>query len=297
MLSVLIPCFNYNIVALVKELHLQLVDTNIAFEILCLEDGSNKEHIASNAEINDLEYTKQFISTANKGRITTRLELANNSKYNWLLFLDADVMPRKETFVSEYLDSLSNEYDAVYGGFYYKEQPTNINARLRWKFGLKKEQVEAKVRNKKPCKVVISGNFLIKKDVFIQLNNSINSKGYGYDNFFGARMKHFGTKILHIDNEVFHLGIEDNDTYIGKVRQAVQTLNKLYQENQTLKTQNDLLESFKFLKRFKINFLFAKLYSKFYASFESNLKSKNPSLWLLQCYKLSYLSHLDLKTK
>ena len=40
MLSVLIPTYNYNAVSLVKELHKQLLDSNIVFEIICIDDGS-----------------------------------------------------------------------------------------------------------------------------------------------------------------------------------------------------------------------------------------------------------------
>ncbi len=40
MLSILIPTYNYNIVALVSEIHRQISNTEIPFEIICLDDAS-----------------------------------------------------------------------------------------------------------------------------------------------------------------------------------------------------------------------------------------------------------------
>jgi len=41
MLSVLIPVYNCSITALIKDLHQQLMSSNIEFEIICLDDASN----------------------------------------------------------------------------------------------------------------------------------------------------------------------------------------------------------------------------------------------------------------
>ena len=55
MLSILIPTYNYNIEALVAELHAQSTACDIDFEILCYDDGSkNLELIAVNKSIDEL---------------------------------------------------------------------------------------------------------------------------------------------------------------------------------------------------------------------------------------------------
>ena len=51
MLSVLIPVFNYDITDLVFELHQQLTENEIAFEIIAVDDGSNEEFTSKNKDI------------------------------------------------------------------------------------------------------------------------------------------------------------------------------------------------------------------------------------------------------
>ena len=64
-----------------------------------------------------------------------------------------------------------------------KKLQTKTNM-LRWSYGKTHEQIPAKERNKKPYKVIISANFMIKKPIFIAINSQIEQKGYGFDNFF-----------------------------------------------------------------------------------------------------------------
>lgn len=292
MLSVLIPVYNYNCVQLVETIHEQLTSSNTDFEIICQDDASEL-FTTENKRISNLSYATYQISPTNLGRIATRQQLASAAKYDWLLFLDADVLPKSEQFIQNYLDVLTTDVDAIYGGFAYYEEATESHYSLRWKYGKKKEQVSALIRTKAPYKIVISANFLIKKTVFLSINSQIDSKGYGYDNYFGAILKVKNSKVLHIDNEVFHLGIEDNAIYLNKTKQAVETLHQLHRASKITDSDNDLLELFKTLKTYKLHLVFGLLYKWFHKSIEEQLTGKNPSITLLQVYKLSYICYLD----
>ena len=48
MLSVLIPTYNYNAFFLVDKIHQQLILAQIAFEIICFDDGSKSDLNAEN---------------------------------------------------------------------------------------------------------------------------------------------------------------------------------------------------------------------------------------------------------
>jgi glycosyltransferase involved in cell wall biosynthesis len=292
MLSVLIPIYNFQCVRLVETIHKQLMLSAIAFEIICLDDASEL-FTSENNRISQLSHTTYNILPTNLGRIATRQQLANSAKYDWLLFLDADVLPKSEQFIQNYLDVITSDADAIYGGFAYHEEAPNAAYTLRWKYGKTKEQVSALNRNKTPCKIVISANFLIKKDVFLSINSHIDTKGYGYDNYFGALLKAKNSKVLHIDNEVYHLGIEDNTTYLNKVKQAVETLHQLYKTNKIETSENALLELFKSMKTYNLHLLVAPFYNWFQTVFEKQLTGKNPSIRLLQLYKLTYICYLD----
>lgn len=277
---------------LVETIHKQLTTSEITFEILCLDDAS-EFYTSENKIVSHFTNTTYEISNINKGRIMTRQQLANNAKYNWLLFLDADVLPKNEQFIHNYLNAIKTDVDVIYGGFAYHQEQPKSDCILRWKYGKTKEQVPAINRNKSPYKIVISANFLIKKETFLSISSKIDSKDYGYDNYFGAMLKALHINVLHIDNEVYHIGIDNNSIYLKKIKQAVETLYHLHKTSKITTSENDLLELFKILKKYKLSIFFGSLYKWFQTSFERQLTGKKPSITLLQFYKLAYICYLD----
>lgn len=289
MISVLIPVYNYNIVALVKALHQQLMASHLTFEIIAWDDFSKSQFNSANSEINHLSHTYLEKSSENYGRSRTRQLLSSKAKYDWLLFLDADVMPETSNYIQNYVDLIPKDYDAIYGGFSYALTPPEANHILRWKYGRKHEAINAKTRNEKPYKIVISANFIIKKNVFNFINFHITESGYGYDNYFGALLKQHKTTVFHIDNPVRHLGIESSSIFLYKIELAADTLLKLYQNHQIKEHENDLLSFFINLKRYRLHYLFSQVYEMFANLMRKNLISENPSIRLMQLYRISYM--------
>ncbi|MBR9846238.1 MAG: glycosyltransferase family 2 protein [Algicola sp.] len=297
MISVLIPVYNYNVVTLVTTIHTQLQLCNIPFEIICFDDASKSDIVNKNDSISNLDFTSYIKSKDNIGRTNARQFLAEKAKYDWLLFMDADVEPKSELYISRYLELINSDFEAIYGGFAYHETAPDSNYMLRWTYGKTHEQIPAKERNKRPYKVIISANFMIKKTVFIAINSQIEQKGYGFDNFFAALLKMKNIKVFHIDNEVYHLGIETSDVYLRKKEKAAETLLSLYNAKKIGNHQNDLLRVFIKLKRFKLNAVFSKLYIVFKNRLKNNLISNKPSMKLLQFYRISYMCYKDLYSK
>ena len=297
MISVLIPVYNYNIVALIKEIHSQVIDCKIPFEIIALEDGSTSENITINQEINTFSDTKLLISKKNIGRIAARQILSDNAKFDWLLFLDADTMPKSKTFIASYLTLFNSNFDAIYGGCAYEETKPKPEFMLRWVYGKVKEEVAANIRNDKPYKSIVSVNFMIKKAIFNLINSQINHRGYGLDNMFGALLKSNQIKVHHVNNEVYHLGLEASDLYLEKKEEAAQTLLRLYKEEKISNRDNELLTLFKKLKRFKLNNLASLFYKIFKNGLKKNLTSSKPSIKILQLYRITYMCYFDLNSE
>jgi hypothetical protein len=296
MLSVLIPIYNYDIRALVTVLHEQLMSSQIVFEIICLDDYSDKKISVLNAEIEQLQFTSYHISDRNFGRVATRQTLAEQANYERLLFLDADVMPKSEHFIAHYTSLLASAYDGIYGGFAYSLEPPKDDFILRWTYGTSNEQVPALIRNRAPFKIVISANFMITKALFITLNSQITQRGYGYDNYFGALLKSNKNTVFHIDNEVYHLGLEGNESYLNKIEQSVDTLLKLELNKTIQDTENTLYNTYKSLKKLRLNYVFSWIYKSFKKNFKKNLLSSKPDIRVLQFYKLSYICYQDLNS-
>ncbi|OUR99358.1 hypothetical protein A9Q86_12350 [Flavobacteriales bacterium 33_180_T64] len=296
MLSVLIPVFNYDIRSLVTTVHKQLVASSTPFEIICIDDCSKTHFSTLNSEVQQLSNITYSIAHQNKGRVATRQELAKSAAYDWLLFLDADVMPKPDNFIEQYIGHLGSKYKAIYGGITYENTKPDSNFMLRWTYGKAKEELSANYRNSNTYKSLVSANFLIQKSIFTEHNVKIRQKGYGYDNYFGTLLKANTTPVLHIDNAVYHLGLESNTIYLNKIEAAVNTLLKLNEQGQLNDTDNSLLNTFKRLKIWKVNYFFSWLYKAFYNQFKNNLLGDRPRIFIIQCYKLSYICYQDLNS-
>ncbi len=297
MLSILIPVYNYNIIPLVNELHKLAIESNIKFEIICLEDGSNEYVVENKSHIKNLEYCSQIISKTNNGRIKSRQILSDTANYNWLLFLDADVIPKNNNFIKTYIEKTFNEIDAIYGGITYSNTIPNPKYILRWKYGKKYEEINANKRSLKPYKNIVSANFLIKKHTFNNINLSIKKSSYGLDNYFGYLLKKKNANILHIDNQVYHLGLEENHIYLKKIEQAVESLLWILNEQKKIKHNNTLLSLFTFLKRYRLHYIMSLFFKGFNLKIRKNLISYYPNMFFLQLYKITYMcfKYLDHK--
>ena len=117
------------------------------------------------------------------------------------------------------------------------------------------------------------------------------------DYYFGAMLKENKVSVLHIDNQVYHLGIEKSEIYLRKKEKATETLLKLYHSNNIKEHSNDLLNTYIRLKQFKLNYIFATAFSLFKPLLKKNLMSNYPIIFLLQFYKISYMCHFEMVNK
>ncbi|GGI57031.1 glycosyltransferase family 2 protein [Winogradskyella haliclonae] len=294
MLSILIPTYNYKISKLVEEIYKQLHETDITFEILCKDDASTIYASENEVFTNKLSYTKYFNAEQNLGRTATRQFLCDKAKHDWLLFLDADVMPKSKAFIKNYISQIDSGYDAIFGGFAYDASMKIDTGILRWKYGKTYEELDAKKRNLKPYELIISANFLIKKSIFSKINSRLDRNGYGLDNYFSALLRAEKVKVLHINNEVYHYGLENNTKYIEKAEEAISTLFWMRDEKKITTHNNKLLKTYSLLKKLRLNYVCSILYNVLSKSIRKNLLSNNPNVRLLQIYKLLYISHKDL---
>ncbi len=292
MLSVLIPVFNYDVNNLISVIHDQLTAAGLPYEILVLDDYSDQQYINSNKGINNLNNTEFILSNKNNGRLLTRMLLSERAKFDWLLFLDADTIPKSANFIQSYINAIDDDTEAVFGGFDYYKTPPDRKSLLRWRYGIKHEVSPAARRNRKPYKLIISANFLIRKSVWKNLNMQLSISQYGYDSYFGSKLKSEMVKVRHIDNEVYHLGIEQNSKYLEKKEQAAESLLFFYENGLLKEHQHSMLSLFIMLKKFQLHHVLSISYSLFRQMMRSNLTGENPSISLLQLYRISYLCYL-----
>ncbi|WP_418511375.1 glycosyltransferase family 2 protein [Corallibacter sp.] len=293
MISILIPTYNYNVLPLAKNLVNRAKKQGLIFELICMDDGSNSVENKSNNNINSLPNSKFIERKTNLGRTATRQALAKEAKYDWLLFLDADITPKNDAFISQYTAFVSEPYDAIFGGFAYNPEDYKPNKSLRYTFGKNREEVDAHKRNNNKYKFIISSNFMIKKHVFFKINALNLKPAYGMDYVFGHQLSINKVPILHINNEVYHLGIDDNINYLKKTSQALHTLSDLHKSNNINDSHISLIKAYSFLKKANMLKVFRVLTKPFINQMKKYLlKNKAPNLFIFDLYRLSYFCNI-----
>jgi hypothetical protein len=291
MISILIPCYNYNAYNLICRLEKESLTLGIVFEIICIDDASFSNLNEINQKINTLTNCKFFESKKNIGRSANRQLLADKAQYDWLLFIDVDVTPLNSNFIEVYITEIKKEFEVTFGGFNYENKIKNSSS-LRYAFGKSREEIPSSIRNKNPYKYAISSNFLIKKKVFNSINKQIKNNSYGSDYLFGALLKNNFISINHIDNEATHHGLDENSKFLIKTKKALQNL--YYLNSNKLIGQNDItiLKYYKALCFIGLRKITANSINLFSNSIESNLMGSKPNLLLFDLYRLSYLCSL-----
>ncbi|WP_372746268.1 glycosyltransferase family 2 protein [Lutibacter sp.] len=290
MISILIPVYNYKIKILIDVLNKQLINTKIKYEIICLDDCSNLFTV-ENECVGSILNVRLIKLECNIGRSKIRNLLVEKAKYEWLLFLDADVLPETNNFIFNYIKCIQFNKGSVYCGgiIYEKTRPISENY-LRWFYGKSREEISQSKRSKKPYKSFLGANFLINKSVFESARFNDELYKYGYEDvLFAEDLKKNNIIIVHIENPVFHLGLEDNAVFIEKTKQAIENLYKLNTQHLLTEDSIKILKVFQKLKTYKLTWFFRNLYIFFHKKFEFNLKSKKPNMFVFDMYKLSYL--------
>ena len=295
MISVLIPIYNYDTFPLVKEIHTQLIESEVVFEIICIDDASRVEFTKNNNAITTLSFSKLEILEQNIGRSKIRNSLATSAKYDWLLFLDTDVLPEKSNFINNYLEAISEENSVVCGGIKYQIEKPNNEKILHWVYGKNREETSLSIRNNKPYNHFFSANFLIHKKIFsaIKFNKTLTKYGHE-DTLFALDLKKKKMNIKHVDNSVFHRGLETDTIFIKKTKDSIENAFYLYQKKLIVKNDLRLIDAFIRLKSLKMVNLFTYFYKILHKKLEINLRSEKPSLFLFDIYKLGYLCSISI---
>ena len=287
MISILIPCFDYNAYPLVSILEKQALMLKIDFEIICIDDGSFSSKNDLNQKINLLTNSKFIESKKNIGRINNRLLLAEKSQYEWLIFLDVDTLPNEDNFLKNYIDQL-NKGMMIIGGCIYKE-PENENFSLRYKFGKLREEINSNIRNKNAYKYISSCNFMCQRNVLIDVLSSIKTISYGNDYIFGSLIKKMGIDVNHIDNPVLIDNIDENQIFIKKTHHALDNLISSYNNKIIKKHSISILKAYMILDNLLLKNIFVKITDLYRNLLKRNLYRKDPNLFLFDLYRLNYL--------
>ena len=290
-ISLLIPVYNYDIIALVHSMKSALGKVPEFCEILIGDDGSTPEFKEKYRSL-ECEDIRVIYSEKNIGRATIRNRLALEAKGDYVLFIDADAMltGTAEVYMLAWLPKMKY-YRVLSGGTLYHESPPgDPDKLLRWKYGKKKEQRKASERNKYPHADFSTFNVLFDKSIFSKIRFNEELKQYGHeDTLMGYQLKKAGIEILHIDNGLMHEGLESNKDFLTKTKLGIENLSMLYDNVTDKKAFSDtvrILRVYNRLRFFRLTRILAGLYIHYRERIEIKLDSSNVSLKLFGFYKI-----------
>lgn len=257
-------------------------------------DDCSSTPIEENKSVGSLSNTSYLSLSKNIGRSAIRNKLAHMAKYNWMLFIDADVSLKGNSFISNYVNSISTTDGVLYGGIEYQEQAPESNRVLRWKYGNKREALKVEDREKDSYLRFLTLNFLIHKSVFelVSFNENIPNMRHE-DTLFALELEKQQIPLRHITNPVIHLGIETNEEFLKKSLESVKALS-LFMKDDLISTENTrITRVYSKVSGWKLRPLLAWIYSTFNGQFEWHLISARPNLLIFDLYRLCYLCYLE----
>jgi len=287
MLSILIPIYNFAIKELVNELSSQAQDLNIPFEILCVDDTSKAKYIKLNDGLEKIKGVNYQLNKKNIGRAAIRNLLTDKSKYNYLLFLDCDVQIG-DNFIKKYIE-IKDESEVIVGGVSYAEyKQLEKSKRLRWKYGRFREERKAHFRNQKPYSSFSACNLFIKKKVSQNIRFTESLTKYGHeDTLFGAELEFNSYTIMHINNPIIHLGIDEVSVFLEKTEFAIINLLSLQKSHPRACKNIKIFNYYNFIR--KTLFLTKGIFIFWKYCCRKLLLNGSTNLMVFDLYKLSFM--------
>lgn len=292
MVSILIPIYNFNIVPLVQDLHQQCESCGIVYEIIGLDDGSTtfyKHKNRSVAQFNNVIYKEL---PQNLGRAKIRNRLAEAAKYPYLLFMDGDSKVTNPQYIHNYLQYIQPT-TLLYGGrIYDTTPPKDPSLKLHYLFGKNREETSAEERKIKPYQSFMTNNFLIPTTIFETILFEESIDGYGHeDTLFGIALQQQQIPIIHLDNPLKHIGLEEQAVFLQKQQTAIRNLYQIHQKEPLFVTK--LLTTFVTFKKWKLARLVLFVLQLFRPVIHQQLKTDTPNLFFLDLFKLHHLLSID----
>lgn len=216
-LSVLIPYYRDNPAQL-----LEALGGNTDIEILIYDDGTQDTVINHNLQTiaaNMPAPVTLFFAHENKGRSSARNILKAHAKAQWVLFLDADMLPETETFIADYLAEIAEgNADIIFGGFTVAAQKQSEETELHRAFSQTSDCLSAEDRTKNGPQYVCSSNLCVRAALLDECGFDDSFTGWGWeDSEWAARVAKAYT-IRHVDIPALHLGLESTETLLSRFK-------------------------------------------------------------------------------
>jgi glycosyltransferase involved in cell wall biosynthesis len=219
-LSVLTPFYRYDPSPLLARCAHAPADV----EFILLDDGSGDAgllaRVISAAQATGAP-TRIIVREQNAGRAAARNRLIAEARGEYVLFLDADMIPDRASFLAAWLSvTRCQQPDVAFGGLSLRHaERTRATALHHDLFGRSDCRSLAE-RQKAPAQSVATANLLVRRSFLATHPFDDGFRGWGFEDTEWALRAARVTEILHIDNPATHAGLDSAETLLRKSAEA-----------------------------------------------------------------------------
>ena len=227
-LSVLIPFYRDNPSELLEALLAQAKKLR-GIEILIYDDGTLDPVICSTlaAQIKEAQTPAALIiAEENRGRATARNTLQEKARAPWGLFLDADMRPSSDAFLSNYLELIkADAADIIFGGFTVPKTVSRAEE-LHRALSEVSDCLELSERQAAGPQYVATSNLCVRKSVLLSEPFDDGFVGWGWEDSEWAARVATRYRLIHADNTALHLGLESDETLLKRFKDSAQNYKR-----------------------------------------------------------------------
>jgi hypothetical protein len=219
-LSVLIPFHRDNPSPLLA----RLAHAPREVELILLDDGSNDAALLSRvveAAIKCGVRVRIIVWQVNRGRAAARNRLMTEAAGGYVLFLDADMLPDRASFLSCWLSvARCQQPDVAFGGLSVRHATRARETALHRNLFARSSCHGVAARQRAPAQTTATANLLVRR-AFLQTHPfDAGFAGWGFEDTDWALAAHARCDILHVDNPATHAGLDSVETLLRKNAEA-----------------------------------------------------------------------------
>ncbi len=189
-------------------------------EIIVFDDGSADRGLVDKIETALAAFpswSQLIVSPNNNGRSAGRNQLAKAARSDWILYLDADMVPADRMFLDRYIAEVETDTRprVIVGGF---SPPDKVprGRRLHAALARRSDCRPAAMRNLDPGRHVFTSNMLVHRTVLDSITFDDGYRGWGWEDVdWGLRVVDWHP-VVHIDNAAVHTGLDPDAALLSK---------------------------------------------------------------------------------
>jgi glycosyltransferase involved in cell wall biosynthesis len=230
-LSVLTPFYRYSAAPLLR----RMANAPADVEFILLDDGSRDAALLADVATAAQSLNapvRIIVREHNEGRSAARNRLITEARGRYVLFLDADMIPDRPTYLLHWLSiTRCQQPDVAFGGLSLRHAQRTRDTALHHNLSSASECRDAAQRTISPEQFTTSSNLLVRRS-FLEAHPFDNDfTGWGFEDTDWALRAGHDTQILHVNNPATHAGLDSVATLLRKSAEAAPNFARLAQKH------------------------------------------------------------------